>query len=374
MIGASSLMSRLYVKDNNAAEVSKCFYTAAVLSFLGGLLTAAVVYLSRYLVFDFFTVPEAVRPNLDSYLFYIILSFPFQSLMITISGAIRGTGKTLLTTLLISIFALSNIFLDYVFLEIIGGSYRDLASIGLATFISSVLVYFAGAFVAYYCFGEALLKPKVSWKVFRKLARVAVPAAATNIVSPIGEIIITAVISAIAVEYIAAYGVASRLALFLSIPLLALSAGVSPYSGQNFSAGRLDKIREAASFLSWASLIYTLILSFIVFLFSHSMFSLFSKDLGGSESFAFYYLFSYTVGGVFFGIFIGINSILNATDLAFYAFKASLYRVLLATLPLCLLAFVSVQIEWVYTVQGFSSLVGLLFSLYFLKHRLLKAA
>ncbi len=85
----------------------------------------------------------------------------------------------------------------------------------------------------------------LSW---REILRIGIPAAFGNAVNPIGISIVTAMLAVYGNETVAAFGVATRLEAFASIPMLALSGSIGPVAGQNWGADKPDRVRDGIRF------------------------------------------------------------------------------------------------------------------------------
>ena len=57
-------------------------------------------------------------------------------------------------------------------------------------------------------------------------------------------------------DAVAGFGMAARLEGLTLLAMMSLSAAMTPFTGQNFGAGRLDRVREGVSFAYRFSLIY----------------------------------------------------------------------------------------------------------------------
>lgn len=76
-----------------------------------------------------------------------------------------------------------------------------------------------------------------------EIMAVAVPAMATQLIGPISAAIITALLASHGEAIVAGFGVASRIESVAIMFLFALSGSIGPFLGQNFGAGRIDRVR-----------------------------------------------------------------------------------------------------------------------------------
>lgn len=96
-----------------------------------------------------------------------------------------------------------------------------------------------------------------SWKT---ILRIGLPVAVSNAIIPIAYGFITRMVAGFGAETVAGFGVAHRIESFGLALTYALSTGLSPFVGQNFGAGHIDRIEKGLRFakrfsLSWGGLL-----------------------------------------------------------------------------------------------------------------------
>lgn len=165
------------------------------------------------------------------------------------NSAIRAAGNTLTPSMIMTIAAAINILLDPFLILGIGGFPRlELQGAAIATVGSRAVTLVASLWVLR--FKEDLLSSKLPdleetlW-CWRDILYVGVPAAATSMINPISIGVITAMLATFGSAAVAAFGVASRIESFALIALVALSASIGPFVGQNWGAKAYDRVRNA---------------------------------------------------------------------------------------------------------------------------------
>lgn len=88
-----------------------------------------------------------------------------------------------------------------------------------------------------------------SWSQFvqscRRLLKIALPASAANMLTPLAMAIMTAMVASHGAEAVAGYSAGMRLESLASIFILALSMSLPPFISQNFGAGQIERIKQA---------------------------------------------------------------------------------------------------------------------------------
>ena len=165
------------------------------------------------------------------------------------NSAIRATGDTKTPSLIMFISALVNTVLDPLLIFGIGPFPAwGLEGAAAATVFARAISLSISFFILYKREKMIIFKPPVfqewydSWK---KILYIGLPAAGTNLIIPVSMGIITRFVSGFGVEAVAALGVATRVESFSLTVIMALSSVIIPFVGQNFGAGKIDRIRKA---------------------------------------------------------------------------------------------------------------------------------
>ena len=103
-----------------------------------------------------------------------------------------------------------------------------------------------------------------SWKT---ILRMGLPVAVSNAIIPVALGLLTRIVTGFGAEAVAGFGVATRIEGFGLSLIYALSTGISPFVGQNFGAGRLDRIKRGLFLskmfcLAWGGLLFVVFLLF----------------------------------------------------------------------------------------------------------------
>jgi len=168
------------------------------------------------------------------------------------NGAIRATGDTKTPSIIMVIIGLFNAGLDP--LLIFG--WGPFPALGLRGAAYATVGSYIGAFAVA---GWVLVRrekmiafelPRVgqvlaSW---RRILRIGLPAAGTNLLTPLAAGAITRVVSSHGPEAVAAYGAGTRVEGLAMMGVYAMTAALTPFVGQNHGAGKVERIRETLRF------------------------------------------------------------------------------------------------------------------------------
>lgn len=182
----------------------------------------------------------------------------------------------------------------------------DGAAIGLVTFRFALMglgLYFA----AYQHRLIALPTRAIVAQALRPYMLVALPAIATQLATPAGNYFLTIVIAPFGDDAVAAWAVVSRLTVVAFGGIFALSGAIGGIFGQNFGAGRCDRLRSTYRDALLFCLIYTLTTWGLLYLATPHVIAAFGLSGQGAEV-----LMAFSTVGVAGFIFVGALFVSNA--------------------------------------------------------------
>ena len=202
-----------------------------------------------------------------TYLYWFLPGLGLQFALISMGSALRGTGIVNPTIVVqVSTVVLNAILSPIMIAGWLTGRPMGLVGAGLSTTISvavavlMMLVYFV-RLERYVVFNVSMLRPR--WGAWKRILAVGLP--------PGGEFALLFVYMAVIYWVIrdfgsaaqAGFGVGSRVMQVIFLPAMAIAFATAPVAGQNFGAGRFDRVRAthrtAVTTLSGLMLLLTLL-------------------------------------------------------------------------------------------------------------------
>ena len=247
-IGASSVISRA-IGEGDRDRVQRLTTDSLTLSLL---VVAIFVFFGLLTIDPLFKALGAgadVLPFIRSYMQIWYFGMIFLVIPMVGNSAIRASGNTLTPGIIMIVAAGVNIALDPFFILGWGGFPRlEIQGAAIATIISRAITLIAALFVLHYrekmlCFN--LPKPKVILASWQKILQIGLPAAATSTITPISIGLITSAIAFYGAEAVAAFGIASRIESMSLMVIVALSASLGPFVGQNWGAKKYHRVHRA---------------------------------------------------------------------------------------------------------------------------------
>ncbi len=246
-IGASAAISRA-IGAGDHSRVRRLTTDSLLLALLVVGVFATVGSLTIDPLFRLLGANERILPYIHEYMTIWYPGMVFVVFPMVGNNAIRATGDTRTPGIVMMIGALANATLDPLLIFGIGPfPALGIRGAAAATLLGRSITFVAAIYVL--SVRERLLdfrRPKIaavlsSWK---EVLYVAVPAAATRMIVPIGAGLVTRILSEYGPEAVAGYGVATRIEFFGLAIIKALAAVMAPFIGQNLGAGKISRIRE----------------------------------------------------------------------------------------------------------------------------------
>ncbi len=280
-IGASSIISRA-IGNGDRSRVQRFTTNSLTLGVVSVAILSSVGLMTIEPLFSALGANSDVLPYIKQYMQIWYFGMVFLVIPMVGNSAIRAGGDTFTPSLIMILSAGLNILLDP--LLIFGQfGFPELGLVGAAwaTVISRATTLVASLSILK--FQKQMLSShfpdlaETLW-CWRDILYVGLPAAGSNMIIPISVGIVTSLLAVYGSVTVAGFGVASRVESFAMIVLMALSASIAPFVGQNWGAekyGRVIKaLRQSYLFcLAWGVLLAILLASasaYIVPLFNNN--------------------------------------------------------------------------------------------------------
>jgi putative MATE family efflux protein len=115
----------------------------------------------------------------------------------------------------------------------------------------------------------------VSWK---EVLKIGLPSSLSSILMPISGAVVMYFISRHGAAAVAACSAAARLEMFAFMIPMTLGASLVPFTGQNFGADRLDRVRQGHRYANGFAFVFGIFTALFFAFFSDFMVQIFSKD------------------------------------------------------------------------------------------------
>jgi putative MATE family efflux protein len=247
-VGATTLVSHASGRKDQERAIF-LFNQSQVLALVAGLLFLAVAMLLRHQYAASQSATEGMRVATEQYLLWFIPAMALQFAMVAMGAALRGTGNFKPGMYVQTGTVIVNIVLAP-FLIFGWGPFPAMGVSGaaVATFIAIVVgvvwisFYFMDA-KAYLRFHFSSWRPQL--RVWWEMLKIGLPAGAEFALMGIYMGVVYAITKPFGAAAQGGFTIGLRIIQSAFMPVVALAFAVAPVAGQNFAAGKGDRVRAA---------------------------------------------------------------------------------------------------------------------------------
>ncbi len=205
----------------------------------------------------------------DAYTYVMInyLGMFTRTIYNVLAGILRALGDSKSPLMFLSVCAVANVFLNYVtIVPLRMGVFGAAISTVIAQFISCIMC------IIYVRKRKDILNiTLVDFKIKKTTAvlmlEMGVPRSLQYSITNVGSMVLQTKLNTYGSDYIAGWSVANKPELLANIPLSAIGVACATFSGQNFGAGRMDRVRQgvksAMIFSGGLSVVMSVVLYFL---------------------------------------------------------------------------------------------------------------
>ena len=275
----TGIMVSQYFGAKDRVLLSKTIGTTLTLMFIASLVMTVVGPAVARPLLNLIKTPDNVIDKCAEYLIIIftgILGIAFYN---GISGILRGLGDSLSPLAFLTFACLLNIVLDIWFVAGFGWGVAGAAwATVISQWLSSIL-----------CFRRLLRKNdayelkfsflKLNKELCLRLAKLGLPAATTQIVFSLANILVQALTNTFGAGVMASLTIVMRIDSFAVMPMFSFGMAVSTFIGQNVGARKMDRVGEGLKTGLLMCVSVTSAILVLVFLFGRSLMHVFTDTL-----------------------------------------------------------------------------------------------
>lgn len=275
--GATVIISQLY-GAKQVDETSRAVHTAIAMGIAGGLVFMVVGILFFPTFLAMMGTPPEVLKHAVVYMRIYFGGMVFSLLYNMGSSILRAVGdpKRPLYFLIVSCFV--NLVLDYVFIVWMG---MGVAGAALATVISQVIsaiLVLISLVKTDLFYRLELRKIHLHMDMFRRITKIGLPAGLQSVMYSASNIVIQSTINTFGTGTIAAWTAYGKIDGIFWMMMSAFGVSITTFSGQNFGAGRYDRIRKSVRICLVMATSAAVLLSVILYFFGPIVYRLFTDD------------------------------------------------------------------------------------------------
>lgn len=264
------------------SEMRKFVMNAAYLAiFLAVIMTIVTCALCGSIL-TWMKTPNQFYQGAYDYLFVIFLGIPFTFLYNVVAGIIRSLGDSKTPFYFLVLSAVMNIFLDMLFIIVFK---LGTAGAGWATILSQAIsgvLCFRYMKKKYDILKTNHQERRLDMHYIKTLFTMAVPMGLQFSITAIGSIMLQSANNALGTACVAAFTAAMRIKMFFMCPFESLGMAMATYSGQNYGAGKPERIWMGVKASTLMMIVYWAF-TFCVLMFGARTFALLFVDASELE-------------------------------------------------------------------------------------------
>lgn len=275
--GAGVIVSQ-FIGARNKRGVYLSVHTAMAISIiLGIILTVAGVVLTPEIL-RLMKTPEEVMKESVVYLRLYSAGLVFGVVYNMAAGILNAVGDSKRPLIYLGSASVLNIILDMI---LINGIKLGIAGAAIATNISQIvscvlILMFLTKVPENYRL--QLRKIRIYKKTAGKIIKVGLPTAIQNTVISFSNVLVQTSVNTFGAKAMAGFGAYLKIDGFNILPIMSFSMAVTTFTGQNYGAGKKERLKKGMWVTITMGVIYTLVLGATLMTFSDFFMGIFTKD------------------------------------------------------------------------------------------------
>ena len=275
--GATVVISQFY-GARKADKVHWAVHTSIAFSVIGGIIFMIVGLVGSPWALEAMKTPEDVMGHAVVYIRIYFLGIIVNLVYNMGAGILRAVGDSRRPLYFLIASCFTNIILDVLLVAVLG---MGVAGAALATITSQLL---SAVLVVL-----ALMKTddmyKLEWKKVRidqrmlqRIVRIGIPAGMQSVMYNISNVIIQAGVNTLGTDNVTAWATYGKVDGLYWMMINALGLSATTFVGQNFGAGRLDRVRKGAGACMVIGVVLTASVGVVLYNGGHLLVELFTTD------------------------------------------------------------------------------------------------
>ena len=276
-VGAGVVASQ-YLGAKKRKRVQDTVHTAlAIAAVLGIILTVGGIFLSRFLLI-WMNTPEDVLKDSVTYLQIYFGGVFFNVVYNMAAGILNAAGNSRRSLLYLAYASVTNIVLDLI---LIGIFHMGVAGAAIATDISQMvscvlaLIFLARVNADYQV---DLRRIRIHRGAALRIIRIGLPTGIQNMVISFSNVVVQSSVNGFGSAAMAGFGAYMKIDGFNILPVTSFSMAVTTFTGQNFGAGKIDRVKKGMWITVAMGLAYTILTGILLLTFSDPIMRLFTDD------------------------------------------------------------------------------------------------
>lgn len=308
------------------SQVKKCIANTAYIMLIMPVIVGTIAFIASEYMLRFLKTPESIICDSITYMRVMCVGVVCVSIYNFISSMLRALGDSRTPLYFLIVSCVINVVLDILFVKMGMGVFGA----GLATIISQLLsgvscIIFAFKTNDYFVFTKEDLA--VDFSIISKVVKLGVPLSLQFAMISISCMALQRVVNGFGETAVAAFTATSRVEQVIHQPYQTLGAALSTFSGQNYGAHKMDRVKSGMKKGMLMMAIFTACMIPIMQFFSGQIIHIFVDEPEVIEMGA-KALRITSIFYVFLGIIYVVRGVLNGLGDSFFALLNGIVEVI----------------------------------------------
>lgn len=275
--GASVVIAQFFGAKNHR-EVSRSVHTSIMLSITAGALMSVVGYLISPFAMRLIATPQDFFADSVQYLrIYFIGMIPMFVYNMG-SGILRAAGDSKTPLYILIAGCIANVLFDLIFVVFLKAGVAGAAWATVLCQAFSMILILWSLVRTHQSYQISISEMKITPHLLKKMIQIGIPAGLQSVFYSSSNLIIQTNINSFGTTTAAAWAAYSRIDSIFWMTISSFGIALTTFSGQNFGAGKIDRIHSATKqgtiMGAAASVFYT----FLFYAFGKYIYALFTTD------------------------------------------------------------------------------------------------
>ena len=275
--GATVVISQFY-GARKPDKVHWAVHTAVAFSLIGGVLFMIIGVVFAHMALSAMHTPEDVLTYAVVYIRIYFLGMIPNLIYNMGAGILRAVGDSKRPLYFLIGSCMVNILLDLI---LVAGLRLGVAGAAIATISSQ---FFSACMVVYALthtedmYKLVWSKVRIDGRMLQRIVRIGIPAGMQSVMYNISNIIIQSGVNTLGTDNVTAWATYGKVDGLYWMMINALGISVTTFVGQNYGAGRMDRVHKGAGACMIIGTIMTAIVSTLLYLKGYLLIDLFTSD------------------------------------------------------------------------------------------------
>ena len=275
--GATVTISQYY-GGGHREDVGKAVHTAIAMAIAGGAVIMVIGLLGAPYALRWMDTPEDIMAQSLIFIRIIFCGMIANLVYNMGAGILRAIGDSKRPLYILASSVIINIILDFIFVV---GFHWDVAGVGIATLLSQI---YSAVMVCLLlmrtkeCYQLKLSQIRFHRGMFSRVIRIGLPAGFQSLMYSSSNVVIQANMNSFGTDTIAAWTAYGKIDALFWMTVSSFGIAITTFAGQNYGAGKYDRVRQGARVCLKMTLVVAIVLSIVLYFGGEYIFWLFTTD------------------------------------------------------------------------------------------------